>query len=219
VAGIGDRINAAFDVANEGDKKGNADQLTKYIDLLREANTETLNAVRRNVLLGFITAASFLLFQTQTVERINFGPFEISTGSRVTIFLTSLGAYFFLEVMVKANLASQQGFAFRSAFKRWNSKVSEGDLDLLLQVDQPTYFTSSRVTPLKGNSTPFDEHYSWISIPLAIAVAIMPFVFEIYAFIEMFARYGYADWIVWLNCVITVLLLTAYAILAFSSTA
>jgi hypothetical protein len=216
---ISERVNQAFGRQDPSTEEGERDpikeaerreQLSKYLDYIKEADKEAIGAIRRNLLLALLAAAAFLLFQTNTIEKIDLGPIELATGSKLTVFLTSLSAYFFLETAIAIPDADRKRVAFSQVFAIWNREAYNAGLALLVHANEPSYFAPLTESPAENHSTTFDRVYEkWITVPLALSMAFLPFVFEIYAFIVLFAGFGITDWTVWLNLVITSILLVA----------
>ena len=127
-----------------------------------------------------------------------------------SVFLTSLSAYFFLETAIAIPDADRKRVAFSQVFAIWNREAYNAGLALLVHANEPSYFAPLTESPAENHSTTFDRVYEkWITVPLALSMAFLPFVFEIYAFIVLFAGFGITDWTVWLNLVITSILLVA----------
>jgi hypothetical protein len=230
MASISERVNQAFGSRDSSTKKVERDpikeaerreQLSKYLDYIKEADKEAIGAIRRNLLLALLAAVAFLLFQTQTIEKIDIGPIELATGSKLTVFLTSMSAYFFLETAIAIPNADRKRAAFSEVFAIWNREAHNARLDQLVYAKEPSYFATLTAWPAEKDRTSFDRIYEkWIAGPLAVGIAFLPFAFEIYAFIVLFAGFGRTDWTVWLNLVITSILLagaTSVVIAALSS--
>lgn len=111
------RIRGWIDRVNRGlgsvDESGGAttvqhEQLTQYLDYLRDALKETLSQMRRSLLLMFLLALVFALFQTRTLEDVSLGPIKITSRSELVVFLPTLIAYFLFELRVKSAQAFQR---------------------------------------------------------------------------------------------------------------
>jgi hypothetical protein len=215
---IGKRIRDAF-AAQSGEFQSEAlEQLVKYMDYAREAERESIQSARRSVLAALLTSATFLAFSTQLVDKVDLGPIELGSGSKLIVFLTSLSAYFFLDAMIKSNQAEQRRTAFIGAFRLWNKRAFDADLGLLITPDEPSFFAPSTVTRQASYLSPFDRRYEKLGVNLMVVTLFLPFVFEGVAFTLLFRASGFTDWVVWLNAALCLLLMSSYAMIFLAAT-
>jgi hypothetical protein len=208
---IAKRISDAFATPSGTSQAEGPEQLAKYMDYARESVSESIQSCRRNTLAALLTSAAFLSFATHVVDKVDLGPIELGAESKLIVFLTSLSAYFFLEAAIKSNQAEQRRKTFAEAFKLWNKKAFDLQLNIPIAPDEPSYFAVSTVTPSDKYATQFDRRFDKIGITLVFMFMFLPYIFEIVAFIILFKASGFADWVVWLNAALCLALLSAYS--------
>lgn len=185
--------------------------------MLRESSTEKVHAMRRSITFALAAAMLFVLLQTNLAPKISMGPLEFLRSSPLSIFLTSVVAFLFLDAAIKSSELARQHSAFRYSFKCWNEKANQDDLDTLVIADMPIYFGFNIPRPGSDTATIEDRLYEIAVASLIIAVMCVPLLFQVYSFWTMFSSFGYGNALVWINLgLVAPLLVFGYLILLIS---
>lgn len=97
---IHERLGDAF-VSDDGNVVEKNDVL-EYMNMLRANLDAVAHAMRRSVTLSLTASALFVLLWVDASRKLSLGPIEFLKNSNISIFLTSISAFYFLDMTNKS---------------------------------------------------------------------------------------------------------------------
>jgi uncharacterized integral membrane protein len=122
--------------------KDDSEKVFRYIEWLRMSISEYLQNVRRLAALLLLLVAAFELVANSENVQLTLGPFHISKGSIILVFVPAVVGYLYLQIMLDTQKISQVNKALDVAFKLWWPAAGENNLIEYLYGPQPAYWTS-----------------------------------------------------------------------------
>jgi hypothetical protein len=196
------RVRESFD-------EKNSEQITKYLDWLRQTSADYASNTRRIATALILLVAAFELVANSRNEKITIGSFQIARDTPVLMFLPVIVAFLLCQATIDFLKADRVQDAFSKIFALWCAKGEQNDLDALLEGPTPLYWTPTAGKVRESNRDAGDKLELFGGMTLLVAVLIGTFAFEGQAYYVLFSPQNVL-WFISLSISIFFLALTAY---------
>jgi hypothetical protein len=188
------RVSSAFD-------KDSHEDITQYLDWLRDAIASCVNDLRRTVLITLLLIAIFELVlesPESSASHISIGSFEISKGSVTLLFIPMLVAYLYFQMQVESVRLYTLRHVFSVAFSKWSSKAAENDLDVFIHPAMPVYWDVYGNAEDKTNRplTTYVESIAALPFMVVIIVGVVGFEIQAYSSLRRQSSTNHSLWLI-----------------------
>jgi hypothetical protein len=186
--------------------KDNKESLTFYLQTLMTTGKDYADGIRRSAALMLVLMAAFELLLRGAIKQTTIGPLVLSSTTSIEAFMPTGVAYFFYDALNCGINYEIVLSAYTAAFSAWNATAEVNDLDVIVRPRIPPYFVASG-----GSSpgiSPFADLMSRIQGSFVVVILLGPALFMAYAFYQLSGLLHGSSVLLWVNIIISVLLLT-----------
>jgi hypothetical protein len=196
--GIRTRVNESF---NSDDK----DSLKYILDSLTVSWKDHADGIRRSGILMIVLIALFELLVRGLVKQVTLGPLVLSSTTTITIFVPTVIAYFYYESFRYGMAFEDAVNAYAQVLKMWNSAAEENDLWTILIPRTPAFWPAVSASEISYGG----RIEGTIGITVGVVTIFGILGFEGYAFYQLYNVPQVIHPLLWINAVLTALLLLA----------
>jgi hypothetical protein len=171
---------------------------TYILEVLSEIRSnwkEAEKQVRTPLLLIIILVIIFELFQLSAIQEVSLGPIKIADLSFVQKIIPIVIAFYFYSIANISLMISSYHSIHNVIMKRHFPKIVENDIEKFIT---PPYFSIFGDNSFLPRSYKFTHIIKNLLLLLGYLVIFGPVIFDIYAFLMLFYKFGVNDLFIWL---------------------
>ncbi|MFJ5991944.1 hypothetical protein [Lentzea sp. NPDC092896] len=186
-----------------------SEQVEKYIDWLQASLADFTKEKRRRSFLLITLAAVFELLAAGGQSEIVIGPLKISQPSVVLVFMPTLAAYVFTELMIVHNKTHDLLDALCTSMRAWHGTAHANALAYLTVGPEPLLWNTSILRGHLGSKPKRGKAEERLSTAIVLLVILGLLAFLVHAFVVLFQRLGPGSVLIWVNLAGTSTLIVA----------
>ncbi len=200
-----DPLEYAF--ADEGTRDYLTSEYVRYVQDLVLRYSDTFSRLLR---LTVVLMVAFMLITFASIERISVGGLEVQDLSILQKLLPVVVAFMYSEVIATRTLANAAAQIRNSILLKRFPRIHENVL-LVLNPQVGWNLPSLGLVP----SARPGMAYARLTTTAQLVAWLSPYAFTVYAYVQLFALFGFGDPFVWISLLLTTILITQAIMLSW----